>query len=343
LFADGKKPAEKAQAPVVLGDRYEILNPLGSGAMGFVYQAYDRRLNRTVAVKALSADLELDEESRKRFEAEAKVASTFNHPHVAAIYDYGVDKGNIPYIVMEFVDGESLDNILKNGNKMRVADAVLVFKQVAEGLHHAHKKGVVHRDLKPGNVIITKDEFGQETAKLVDFGLAKVVFADKSARLTKTGDVLGTPLYMSPEQITGQELDARSDIYSLGCVMFQALAGSVPFRGKDAMATAHLHVTAAMPEIGLESNPLNQRLTAIVRRCLEKKKAERFGTALDIADALNALSNDRVSGITPAITRAGTKKAFVLSPPLLALVIVGAIALAGAAFYIALQYFTANP
>jgi serine/threonine protein kinase len=298
VAADGpNKPDRAAQ---LLGNRYEILNPLGSGAMGFVYQAFDRRLNRLVAIKAMSSELDLDTECRKRFEAEAKLASTFSHPNLAAIYDYGVDGDNTPYIVMEFVDGNPLDTIVKNGNKLRVEDAVIVFQQVAEGLHHAHKRGVVHRDLKPGNIIITKDDAGHKLAKLVDFGLAKTVYGDKATRLTKTGDILGTPLYMSPEQITGQDVDCRSDIYSLGCVMFHCLTGDFPFRGRDAMSTAHMHVTAPVPDMHLDA-PDAGKVTAIIRKCLEKKASDRFATALDVADALSALNPERNSIVTSTI------------------------------------------
>lgn len=291
----------------LLDHRYQILNPLGSGAMGFVFQAFDTRLNRTVAIKVLSAELELDEEMNKRFAAEAKVASTFSHPNVAAIYDCGLDSEGTPYIVMEFVDGSALDSILKNGNRLRPDDAIKIFKQVAEGLHHAHLKGVVHRDLKPGNVIITKDAAGHKVAKLVDFGLAKVVLGERTTRLTRTGDVLGTPLYMSPEQITGPDVDARTDIYSLGCLMFHALTGSVPFRGKDALATAHMHVTAPMPEIPLDYTPENHRLIAIVKRCMEKKSGDRFASALEVADALASV-HERLpltssSSVRPSMTQ----------------------------------------
>jgi serine/threonine protein kinase len=214
---------------------YEILAPLGAGGMGEVYQARDTRLDRTVAIKILPSDLSGDATRRQRFEREAKVISSLNHPHICTLYDVG-RQDDVDFIVMEFLEGESLAERLKKG-PLSVAQVLHYGTQIASALDKAHRNGVTHRDLKPGNIMLTKSG-----AKLLDFGLAKAdpalatgaTLTDMTPRatpMTLHGTVIGTVPYMSPEQVEGNEVNARSDIFSLGAVLYEMVTGPRAFQG----------------------------------------------------------------------------------------------------------------
>jgi len=216
---------------------YEVIAPLGAGGMGEVYRAKDSRLDRDVAIKVLPESMARDKERVMRFEREAKLLATLNHPHIAAIHGFEECNGK-KFLVLEYVEGESLSDRLKTG-PLPVEEALEVGKQIAEALEAAHEKGVVHRDLKPGNVMVRPDG----TVKVLDFGLARAMADDASgkvpiadsptitAQYTRPGVVLGTAAYMSPEQARGRALDRRTDIWSFGCVLFECLTGVGPFAG----------------------------------------------------------------------------------------------------------------
>ena len=290
--ADGAVAAGSLAAGTRLG-RYVILEPLGAGGMGVVYRARDEKLERVVAIKMLAPGVLTGEEARRHFRREALALAKLNHPRIAAVYDVGEQDG-ADYIVMELVEGESLAAKLKTG-ALAVKDATAIALQVAEALEEAHEHGVIHRDLKPANVMMTAK--GQ--AKVLDFGLAKMLAlgADSTMSLTETGRLMGTPLYMSPEQALGKSVDARTDLWSLGVVYYQCLTGRPPFQGDSSIGVLHAITTepyAAVREVRADVPPLAEH---IVGRALEKDCALRYQRAADVATDLKRLVRDLEPGV----------------------------------------------
>ncbi|MFC7584587.1 protein kinase [Nonomuraea antimicrobica] len=235
----------------VLSGRYELLQPLGRGGMGVVYRARDRELERIVAVKVLPAQMLRDGDFRARFRREARAAAGLSHPNIAVVYDVGEDIGDgelVPYLVMELVEGGTLADLLRQApptpNEVgRIVAAVL------EALEHSHGREVVHRDIKPANIMVHRVG-GRVRVKVMDFGIAKLM-SETATRLTATGIRIGTPSYMSPEQADGKPADARSDLYSTGCVLYEMLTGRPPFTGDSPAVVlfGHLHKTPSRPHI----------------------------------------------------------------------------------------------
>jgi serine/threonine protein kinase/tetratricopeptide (TPR) repeat protein len=264
--------------------RYDILEKIGEGGMGIVYKARDRRLGRIVAVKALPAAKDSAAEHRARLLREAQAASSLNHPAIVTLHDVGSEDG-VDFLVMEYVEGRPLNQLIP-GCGLTIRDAVDYGAQIAEALAAAHAAGIIHRDLKPANVIVTPSG----RIKLLDFGLAKQIVTDKEQGLTSEGIVLGTLAYMSPEQAVGQSLDQRSDIFSLGVLLYQMLAGVVPFQGE--------HIAASIHELFYgEPTPLRQlrpevpdELDRIVSTALRTRREERYQHAADLAGELRGLS-----------------------------------------------------
>jgi len=281
---------------------YQVVSPLGAGGMGEVYRARDARLGRDVALKVLPDSLAQDEDRLRRFEHEARAAGTLNHPGLLTIFDVGTYDGS-PYIVSELLEGTTLRSVLE-GEELPLRKALDYAVQIARGLAAAHDKGIVHRDLKPENLFITRDG----RAKILDFGLAKLSRlsesrAEDSDAQTATwptdpGTVMGTVGYMSPEQVRGLAADPRSDIFSLGAVLFEMLWGKRAFQGATAVETMNAILKEDPPEVSDAARPVPPALERIARRCLEKKPQERFHSAHDLALALEALSG---SSIAPAV------------------------------------------
>ena len=271
---------------------YDIQSSLGAGGMGEVYRALDTRLNRTVALKVLPASFSSDPDRLHRFQYEARILSTLNHPNVMAIYDVG-EQDSIRYLVSEFLDGETLREKLTAGplSRWRIVEYAL---EIAKGLAAAHEKGIVHRDLKPDNIFIARDD----RVKILDFGLAKQApggaHGDEGATVTSppttAGTVLGTVGYMSPEQVRGQALEHRSDIFSFGAVLYEMASGKRAFRGDSSVETMNAILKEDVPEISVTGVPVSPGLERIIRRCLEKKPERRFQSASDLAFAIEALS-----------------------------------------------------
>jgi len=268
--------------------------------MGEVWRARDRRLGRTVAVKILPREVVDDPARRARFEQEARALGALNHPNIVGVYDVGEDSGRA-YIVSELVDGEPLRTMLDRG-PLPVRKAVDIAGQMADGMAAAHALGIVHRDLKPENVMVTRT--GQ--VKLLDFGLAKQqapAGGDNSATvamsLSQPGTVMGTVGYMSPEQVRAETVDARSDIFSFGCVLFEMLAGQRAFQARTGVETMTAILNADPPEIDAERAKLPPALMTIVRRCLEKRPEQRFQSAADLAFALRSITGMSVTGVAP--------------------------------------------
>ena len=287
---------------------YEISAALGAGAMGEVYRARDTRLGRDVAIKVLPGALAQNPERLQRFEQEARVLSAMNHPNLLAIFDVGSEDG-LQYLVSELLEGKSLRERLNDG-ALSQRKVVEYCTKIASGLAAAHEKGIVHRDLKPENVFVTNDEH----VKILDFGLAKYAneAALPGATVTMTsagtspGTVMGTVGYMSPEQVRGEVADSRSDIFSLGAVLFEMATGKRAFSGDSAVETMGAILKSEPPEIDLEQSKVSPGLERILRHCLEKNPSERFQSARDLGFALAALSGTG-TGSAAALSKFGDK------------------------------------
>jgi len=280
---------------------YEIVSMLGAGGMGHVYLATDERLGRQVALKLLPPHLLHDAEHVRRFEQEARATSALNHPNILTVYDVGVHEGT-PYLVMELLEGEELRAQLQSGstaNPLPARKAIDYGRQIAAGLAAAHEKGIIHRDLKPENLFVTKDG----RVKILDFGLAKLqaprnASSDEVAtqkQITSPGTLMGTVAYMSPEQVRGQELEPRSDIFSFGLILFEMLNGKRAFAGDSQVEVMHAILKDDPPELGETNARMNPALQKIVMRCLEKKPERRFHSAHDLGFALEALTSSSIS------------------------------------------------
>jgi len=275
-----------------LCDRYVVTQLLGTGAMGVVYKARHKLLDREVAIKVLKHDASNDEVNRKRFETEAKAASSLNHPNLIAVHDYGFMDDGTPFLVMDYLEGESLGAVLKRDRRLDPLRMIGVLKQVCTGLGYAHNKGLVHRDLKPNNVMLLPYANGRDLVKIVDFGIVKPIGADQE--LTATGQIFGTPFYMSPEQCQGRKLDGRSDIYSLGCLVYRMVAGKPPFTGENAVATIVMHVKDPPPEFSPEilSNEILSALDPVIRKMLAKDPNERYQNSDELRAALENVEHE---------------------------------------------------
>jgi eukaryotic-like serine/threonine-protein kinase len=266
-------------APVVVAERYRLERSLGNGGMGEVFVATDLMLDRRVALKRLSTALAQDEPARKRFLREAKALARINHPNVVGVFDTGEDAGT-PFLVMELVEGTTLRDELRRNGRIEPTRAASIGAGIAGGLAAAHSQGVVHRDVKPSNVFLT----GSDVPKVGDFGIARVERGD--ATLTLTGQAFGSPPYVAPEQATGGHVDARADLYSLGCVLFQMLAGRRPFDGDDPVSLTYQHVHTVPPRLDALDPGVPADMAILVAALLEKDPADRPKTAEEVRRAL---------------------------------------------------------
>jgi len=278
--------------PRLLSNRYEIGDTLGYGGMSEVHRGRDVRLGREVAVKVLRADLARDPQFQERFRREAQNAAALNHPAIVAVYDTGettADFGPLPYIVMEYVDGRTLRDIVKTEGPLPERRALEIMADVCAALDFSHRHGIVHRDVKPANVMITK----QGAVKVMDFGIARAV-ADGQVAVTQTAAVIGTAQYLSPEQARGEAVDARSDVYATGCVLFELLTGEPPFTGDSPVAVAYQHVRED-PKPPSALNPrVSTQLDAIVLKAMAKGAPNRYQSAAEMRnDIVRVLSGQR--------------------------------------------------
>ncbi|MCC7002934.1 MAG: serine/threonine protein kinase [Gemmatimonadaceae bacterium] len=273
-------PSTATPLPAGLATSFETIRLLGAGGMGAVWLVRDRFLDRLVALKVLLAD-HADSEQRERFLREARTSARLEHPHIIDVYRADETDG-VVWFTMRFIDGESLGDRLRERGALPASDVLRVLREVAWGLAYAHARGVVHRDIKPDNILLDR-ESGR--AVLTDFGIAR----DASASaLTQVGNVLGSVHYMSPEQASGEELDGRSDLYALGCVAYHALAGVPPFDG-SAQSVLVAHVTKPLPPLAAAAPQLAASVVAVVERCLAKDPNERYASADELAHALDTV------------------------------------------------------
>jgi serine/threonine protein kinase len=281
-----------------LGDRYEVLARIGSGGMGVVYKARHVMMDKLVAVKTLKLDNMLNDTARKRFEHEAKLCAKLSHTNVVSIHDFGIS-GDLLYLVMDYVDGKTLEQILDVESCLSVERTVEIMTQVADGLDHAHQYGVLHRDVKPSNIMIVKSPSGQDVAKIVDFGLAKMTLQDGQLdRLTQTGAIMGSVMYLSPEQCFGRHADLRSDIYALGCVLYEMLVGMPAFAGTNVLETIRKHTDENPLPINQVREDLQfpQVLEDVILKALCKDPDQRFQTVNEFKQALLDARNSVVNG-----------------------------------------------
>ncbi len=282
-----------------VGGRYEVLELLGQGGMGAVYKVNHQALNKIFALKALNPGVMTDEKALRRFDAEAKAVGNLSSPYLIQVHDYGLTDTGTPYLVLDYVEGTNLADEIKRLGHIEEKRILNIFSKVCEGLEHAHHNKIVHRDLKPSNIMLTKDEKGNEIPKVVDFGIAKRQAVENS--LTQTGEVFGTPLYMSPEQCMGKPIDNRTDIYSLGCVMYEALSGSPPLYGQNPIETVFRHINDTPTPLRQQCKDwvVSPELEQIVMSCLEKDPTRRPTNASEIHENLKRL----LEGKKPIVRR----------------------------------------
>jgi serine/threonine-protein kinase len=273
-----------------LADRYRLDEPLATGGMGTVYRAFDQRIGRPVAVKVLRRSLASDPTFVERFRREARAAGALSHAGIAKVFDYG-ERGGEPFIVMELVEGQNLAQRIADRGRLPWREAFGIGAQVARALAAAHALGLVHRDIKPANILLSPDGF----AKLTDFGIAR---AAQATTLTRTGMVLGSANYVAPEQARGITVGPAADLYSLGCVLFEAVCGQPPYRGANAVVIAAQHVDAPVPNPRDHVPDLPGHVAALLVRALAKDPAQRFPSAAAMATALSAASSETVGDAT---------------------------------------------
>jgi len=272
-------PAEFARGSVV-ADRYEVIEELGQGGMGKVYKVFDRKINDVVALKLIRPEISLSEKAVERFKNELRIARKIGHRHVCRMYDVG-EEGFSHFITMEYVPGEDLKAFIRRSGQITPSKAVSLAQQVAEGLAEAHRLGVVHRDLKPQNIMIDK----QGNARIMDFGIARI---QEEEGLTGTGAIIGTPEYMSPEQAELKEVDPRTDIYALGVVLFEMVTGRVPFEGETPLSIALKH-RSVPPQNPRELNPhIPPALAEVILKCLAKDRSKRYQTSEELTADLGS-------------------------------------------------------
>ncbi|HEY9715733.1 MAG TPA: serine/threonine-protein kinase, partial [Chroococcales cyanobacterium] len=261
--------------------KYSIEARLGVGGMSVVYKAVDVGLRREAAIKILSRQQLEKETSMVRFQQEARAASNINHPGIVRIFEFGLSDDGQPFLAMEYVKGKTLSEEIELAGRMAPARAIGILTQTCQALDHAHRRGVVHRDLKPSNIMLVRGDKDEELARIVDFGIAKLEVADaESYKLTQTGEIFGSPLYMSPEQCRGQRTNLRSDIYSLACVLYEMLTGEPPFVGVNVLDTMRRHIEEepiSLKERGVQYKHLAE-LSAVLKRAMAKDPARRYGS-----------------------------------------------------------------
>lgn len=280
------------QLAAELPPQYELFEKVGEGGMGFIFKARNRYTHAMYAVKVLRSEFDHDQRALDRFMFEAKAASSLKHPRICCVHDFGLTESGIPYLVMDWIEGISLGRKVTRDKQMSVPEALEIFQQTAAALMHSHQNKVVHRDLKPENIMLGFDEQGRTAVHLLDFGIAKMLSEEDvgiSGGLTRSGTVIGTPLYMSPEQARGLTIDRRSDIYSFGCVMYFTLTGLPPFLGKSIIDIITMHINAPPPDM----NPalkIPPDLKMIVLKALEKSPTDRYQSIEELALDLGKLN-----------------------------------------------------
>src|SRR5438270_1312647 len=294
----------------VLGDRYQLGDAIGRGGMATIYRGHDMRMERVVAIKVLREVYSTDPKFVTRFQREAKAASALQHPNIVQVYDYGQTDGNY-FIVMELVEGTDLRRYLRSRGVLAVDRAIIIAHDVALGLGAAHRRGIVHRDVKPQNVLVGRDG----SIKLTDFGIASVYKDINAERLTTTGMTLGTVQYYAPEQAQGEIVSPAADVYALGIVMYEMLTGRPPFDGDTPVAVAMQHIQDVPTPPSQYNASIPPALEEIILRCLEKVPEMRFRDGSQLARALETLGEGDLGETVPGSTTPGNTPVPIIIPP----------------------------
>jgi serine/threonine protein kinase len=274
-------PREELTTGSTFAGRYQIIEELGKGGMGKVYKAHDTEIKEKIALKLIKPEISADKKTIERFQNELKFARKIGHRNVCRMYDLNKEEGSY-YITMEYVSGEDLKSFIRRVGQLPSGKAISIAKQVAEGLTEAHRLGVIHRDLKPSNIMIDKDG----NARIMDFGIARSV---EAKGITGAGVMIGTPEYMPPEQAEAKEVDQRSDIYSLGVILYEMVSGRVPFEGDTALSIAMKHKGEAPKDPREFNSQISEDLSRVILRCLEKDKDRRYQSADDVMSELEGI------------------------------------------------------
>lgn len=284
-FSGGPRGALHYQPGDIIGESYKLVGLIGQGGMGVVYHVQHILMGQHYALKIIAPG-HTSSQSWRRFEVEGRALAKLRHANIVTIYNMGIDKETCPFFVMDLLEGSSLSSRIQAKGRCKADEALDIFLQVCAGLGCAHKNGIIHRDIKPANIMLTDDK-GRQLVKIVDFGMARLATGDGTGRqaLTANGEILGSPYYMSPEQSCGLALDLRSDIYSLGCSLYETLTGLVPFRGANAIQTLMRHQTEEAPslESAAPGAGFSQSLEAVVAKCLEKDPLDRYQSIDELA------------------------------------------------------------
>ncbi|MBX9720072.1 MAG: serine/threonine-protein kinase [Candidatus Obscuribacterales bacterium] len=286
----------------ILLERYRLDTLLGQGATSDVFKAFDLTLHRNVAVKLLTRSVHSTDKSYERFLREARLTSSLSHPNIVSIFDYGVFDESQPFLVTEFLDGITLQDVLDKDNHIESKRAIPIFKQIANGLAHAHAAGIVHRDVKPSNIVLISNGVETEFVKIIDFGFVRVIAPGKEMqKLTHEDSILGSAFYVSPEQCAGKMADECSDVYSLGCLMYECLTGVPPICGENLLETLHMHINTEAINLSQTREGINlpTGLESLIMRCLEKEPAKRPQTMKEINSALSACEKEPIAGAVP--------------------------------------------
>lgn len=299
---------EQAILPIdtIIGGTFRILSVIGMGGMGVVYLVEQTSLDKQFALKVLAPDL-VNEQNWQRFKAEAKTMASLNHPSFVNVYDLGIHAGKIPFYAMDYLKGRSLEEVLAEDGALSIEQALYIFHEVANSLAYAHRNDIVHRDIKPANIMLCSNN-DAKTVKVLDFGISKLVGAggSKLQSLTLAGEIFGSPYYMSPEQCCGASVDARSDIYSIGCALFEALTGYVPFEGSTSLETMLMHRDDQAPLLAEVSTrrKFSLPLEAVVKTCLAKQPQNRYQSSKELAEDLDRIRKGKsIQTTSPAMER----------------------------------------
>ncbi|CAN5412302.1 hypothetical protein BH10CYA1_BH10CYA1_01620 [soil metagenome] len=287
-----------------LDNQYEIVSVIGKGGMSFVYKATHLLMKKTVAIKTLLPHLTLQATSLQRFQQEAQAASNLKHPNIIAVHNFGTTPDGEPYLVMDYVEGSSISDELEKYGFVPVDRAVDIFIQVSDALAHAHQRGIIHRDLKPSNILLLEKDGHKDHVNIVDFGIAKMLPQDgvEAISLTQTGEVFGSPLYMSPEQCKGERLDARSDIYSMGCLMYETLTGRPATSGDNTMEVLYNHIHEIPAPMKAPLTHVPPQLEKIVFKTLAKDASQRYQSMGELRDQLKAFNLRRKTSVLNRLT-----------------------------------------
>ncbi|HEY6100940.1 MAG TPA: serine/threonine-protein kinase, partial [Anaeromyxobacter sp.] len=287
------RSATNAFLQKVIADRYRLLALIGEGGMGAVYKAEHIRMGKALALKILRSDFAKDEGAVERFRAEAQIVSRLSHPHTIAVFDFGeIEGGSGFYLAMEYVPGKDLAALLRETGRLPDSRVARIGSQILGSLAEAHDAGIVHRDIKPGNVMLMPTRSGEDFVKVLDFGIAKLRDdgSAAAAETTSAGAIVGTPNYLAPEQARGEAIDGRADLYAVGCLLYELAAGHAPFQAPTAMAVVSAHLHQPAPSLADEVPGVSRKLAEVIQRALSKKPENRHASADEMGDALLALT-----------------------------------------------------